>query len=308
MVSPTSTTAYSVTVTGGPGCVGKATTTVTVNPAVQVSISPASATLCTGTSTNLTASGGSGYTWNTGETTATISVSAAGPYSVTATTSGCSSVTTATITLQSGTSIVTQPAAGSVVCVGTPVRAGVIAGGVGPFTYQWYQDGLLVANQTDATLTLNAATVGQSGSLLGSGHGSLRGRYLVGVYPHGRLDPDRPHHGQPRPDGLRRYEHNADRIGRSGLYLEHGRNHGRYFGECDRAVFGDGDYSGLFVGDDGDSHPAIQHQYCYPTSGRVGRLRRNARPGRGNCRGRRAVHVSVVSGWFAGGPTRRTPR
>ena len=137
--------------------------TVVSSLTARITASPG-LTICSGTTGTLTASGGSSSTWNTGETTAAISVSAAGPYSVTATTAGCTSVTSVVVTQESSTSIVTQPAAGSVVCLNTPVRAGVIAGGAGPFTYQWYQDGLILPSQTSATLTRNTAGVGQSGS------------------------------------------------------------------------------------------------------------------------------------------------
>lgn len=58
----------------------------------SASISPSSIAICQGSSTTLTASGGGTYQWSTGETTASISVSTAGSYTVTVTASGCDSV------------------------------------------------------------------------------------------------------------------------------------------------------------------------------------------------------------------------
>ena len=63
-------------------------------PSALASISPSSTTLtCTNPTATLTASGESTYLWSTGETSTAISVTAAGSYSVTATSAtGCSTV------------------------------------------------------------------------------------------------------------------------------------------------------------------------------------------------------------------------
>jgi gliding motility-associated-like protein len=60
---PASTTVYTVTGTNASGCTSTATTTVVVNSIPVVVISPAAATICPGTSANLTASGATTYTW-----------------------------------------------------------------------------------------------------------------------------------------------------------------------------------------------------------------------------------------------------
>ncbi|WP_185155514.1 SdrD B-like domain-containing protein [Rudanella paleaurantiibacter] len=91
---------YSVTATSAAGCSGTATTTVVQNPAPVVSVT--SATVCAGSSATLTASGGSTYLWNTGQTTQSIVVSATATttYSVTGTSSaGCSATAAATVTV-----------------------------------------------------------------------------------------------------------------------------------------------------------------------------------------------------------------
>jgi PKD repeat protein len=70
----------------------KATPTVTVN----------SASICSGTSTILTVSGATSYSWNSGATSTTISVTPTTTtnYTVTGITSGCSQATTSTVTVK----------------------------------------------------------------------------------------------------------------------------------------------------------------------------------------------------------------
>ncbi|NVO03121.1 MAG: gliding motility-associated C-terminal domain-containing protein, partial [Bacteroidetes bacterium] len=92
IANPVTTTIYTVTVSGG-SC-GSATdeVVVTVTPTPNVSII-GDTVICTGTSANLTASGGTTYLWSDGNSTAAINVSPTIPttYTVTATNSGCSS-------------------------------------------------------------------------------------------------------------------------------------------------------------------------------------------------------------------------
>jgi hypothetical protein len=89
---------YTVTITAN-GCSSTATTNVTVNgstPAISGTTS-----ICTGSSTNLTASGGGSYLWNTGATNSVITVnpSSTTTYTVTVTNGSCSAVTSATVTV-----------------------------------------------------------------------------------------------------------------------------------------------------------------------------------------------------------------
>jgi hypothetical protein len=72
VVSPTSTTTYSVTGSSTAGCVSAmATAVVTVTNNIVVSITGTN-TICSGQSAYLTANGASTYTWNTTATTSTI--------------------------------------------------------------------------------------------------------------------------------------------------------------------------------------------------------------------------------------------
>ncbi len=88
-VKPAQTTTYTVTVTGTNGCTASDNIVVTSNPAPQASAGQ-DVTVCSGTNTNLTASGGNSYKWNTGATTTIITVkpTTASTYTVTATGNG----------------------------------------------------------------------------------------------------------------------------------------------------------------------------------------------------------------------------
>ncbi|MFN0203439.1 MAG: PKD domain-containing protein [Bacteroidia bacterium] len=76
------------------GCITYDYTTVIVAPNPAVDIIPASPDVCEGESVVLTATGGTSYLWNTGDTTATITVtpSSTASYSVISFLDGCSSV------------------------------------------------------------------------------------------------------------------------------------------------------------------------------------------------------------------------
>jgi len=112
---------YSVTVSNGVNCSAvSAPVSVTINPVVSASIAVSSLQICAGQSTTLSASGGTAYSWSTGQTTPSIVISpnSSTSYSVTATANGCSSAP-ATVTIA-----ITQPpvptisAASSSVCAG----------------------------------------------------------------------------------------------------------------------------------------------------------------------------------------------
>ncbi|WP_375446154.1 SdrD B-like domain-containing protein [uncultured Fibrella sp.] len=140
-VSPTSTTAYSVTVTSGTGCSAVTSATVTVNPAVTATV--ANQTICYGTSTTLTAnaSGGTGftYTWSPTGTgtlqTVTVAPLVTTAYTVTVTNNnGCSAVATAIVTVNPA---VTATVSNQTICPGTSATLTANAAGGTGFTYSW---------------------------------------------------------------------------------------------------------------------------------------------------------------------------
>ncbi|MBK8425853.1 MAG: hypothetical protein IPL27_07750 [Lewinellaceae bacterium] len=101
-VNPTSTTTYTVTVTGALGCTATATRTVTVLSPPNAAASATPPTICVGQSSVVTATGGGTYLWNTGATTASITVSPAITTTYTVTVTGannCTKTATATVTV-----------------------------------------------------------------------------------------------------------------------------------------------------------------------------------------------------------------
>ena len=89
---------YSVNIYHGE-CSATANVTVTVNPLPNVSISGTNS-FCQGDNTILTASGASTYLWNNASTTANLTITAAGTYSVTGTdANGCSNSATTTVSV-----------------------------------------------------------------------------------------------------------------------------------------------------------------------------------------------------------------
>lgn len=142
-----------------------ASTTLTVNTFPVVAITPnPGLNILSGQSATLTASGGSSYSWSSGDNTPSISVSAAGPYSVTGTTNGCSGTATVTVNVLTTLppSITAQPASTSTVCVGASVMVTVgVSGSISG--YQWLKGGSPVAGQTGPTLSLGNVQVGDGG-------------------------------------------------------------------------------------------------------------------------------------------------
>ena len=149
VVSPRTTTIYSVTVTNGNGCSAITSGTVTVNPAVTATMT--SSTICDGTSTTLIASGGSGYRFSDG-TSNTTGILAVSPrtttiYSVTVTnTFGCSAITSGTVTVNPAvTATVTQS---QTICEGNTVTL-TARGGT---SYSWS------TNETTASISVAPVT------------------------------------------------------------------------------------------------------------------------------------------------------
>jgi gliding motility-associated-like protein len=98
-VSPVATSTYTVTVTSGT-C--SATDNVIVNVAAAVTANAgADQTICPASSTTLTASGGTSYTWNTGASTASFTVTPASTttYTVTVSNGTCSATDNVTVNI-----------------------------------------------------------------------------------------------------------------------------------------------------------------------------------------------------------------
>ncbi|WP_317171698.1 putative Ig domain-containing protein [Spirosoma profusum] len=90
---------YTVRASGSAGPVpmnGTAVVSSSPPPTVSITANP-SLTITQGQTIQLTASGANSYSWSTGQSTASISVSVAGPFTVTATSGSCSSVSSVVV-------------------------------------------------------------------------------------------------------------------------------------------------------------------------------------------------------------------
>ena len=134
IVSPTTSTTYSVIGTTTAGCADSPVSTqVTVNPIPTVTVNDGS-TICSGQPATLIASGAATYLWSNGMTGSTITVSPNGTttYTVTGTTAGCSSLpVTAQITVNPTPTVTVND--GPTICSGQP--ATLTANGAA--TYLW---------------------------------------------------------------------------------------------------------------------------------------------------------------------------
>jgi PKD repeat protein len=136
-VSPTTTTNYTVTGTTS-GCINSKVVTVNVNATPIVAAN--NATVCSGISVNLTASGATSYAWNTGATTSTISVSPTSStnYTVSGTSNGCSGTKVVTVTVNALPNVAVSS---TTICAGS---TGTLSAS-GASTYTW-NTGVIGAN------------------------------------------------------------------------------------------------------------------------------------------------------------------
>ena len=140
VATPTITTTYILTGTNAAGCDGYDTTIISVNPPPTITINPALPAICTGGSIQLTASGGSSYSWspsvglsatNTVITTASPTVTSV--YSIDAIdVNGCSNTTSVTVTVNALPTLTVTPPTG-LVCAG----ASTLLTANGASTYSW---------------------------------------------------------------------------------------------------------------------------------------------------------------------------
>jgi gliding motility-associated-like protein len=178
-VSPASTANYSVTGTDINGCTATASSTVTVNQLPIPSVNPAATAICNGDNTTLTASGGTGYAWSDGSTTAAITVfpTSNTTYIVTATdANNCSATTSSNVTVNALPVPVITPAAVAI-CIGDNTTLTASGGNaylwsdgssnagltVSPASTATYAVTVTDANNcsatTDATVTVNSLPV-----------------------------------------------------------------------------------------------------------------------------------------------------
>jgi len=145
---------YSVTMTDANGCSATSSATnVTVNPLPQAQITASSTTICAFGTVTLTASPATSYLWSNGATTQSITVSAAGTYSVTASGGSCSK-TSETVTIVEETTTVSISGSDNQLCPGESVTVTSTVNGTAA-SYQWYGfAGQELPGETGASLTI----------------------------------------------------------------------------------------------------------------------------------------------------------
>ncbi len=139
VASPTSTTTYTVTVTNSFGCTSTATVTINVNPTPVATASSSPATVCSGSPSSLSSSGGVSYSWTptTGLSNPTVSNPTATPtatttYTVVVTAStGCTNTATTTVVVNPSPTANAGP--NQTICS----TSSVTLNGTGGGTYNW---------------------------------------------------------------------------------------------------------------------------------------------------------------------------
>jgi PKD repeat protein len=154
-VTPTITTNYTVVGTNLAGCVNTKTLSVTVNVTPTVAVN--SATVCSGSAANITASGATTYSWNTGATTSSISVTptTATNYTVIGTSNGCTNTKTVSVAVNAVPNVAANNAT---VCSGT--AANITA--TGATTYSWNTGATTSSISVTPTTTTNYTVTGTS--------------------------------------------------------------------------------------------------------------------------------------------------
>ena len=110
VVSPSTTTTYSVVGLNSSSCSAIASITLNVNPLPTLTLTQSQATICINESATITANGAGTYSWNTGASSGniTVSPSVTTSYTVTGTTNGCSSISSITQAVDNCTSLQAQ--------------------------------------------------------------------------------------------------------------------------------------------------------------------------------------------------------
>ena len=153
-VSPTSNTTYTVTGTGAAGCTSTQTVSIAVNSLPTVTSSATLSSICNGSSTSLTGSGASTFSWMPGSlsgTTVSVSPASSTTYTVTGTdVNGCTNTSTVAITVLTRPTV-TASAPITQVCNGSTTTLN----GGGASTYNWMP---INQNGSSVPVTITATT------------------------------------------------------------------------------------------------------------------------------------------------------
>ncbi len=166
VVSPSSTTVYTVTGSNGSCNSTPKTLTVTVNAAPSVTITPTATTICSGASTTLTASGATTYTWlpSGSGNSRVVSPTSTTVYTLTGSNGGCASLPkTATVTVNA-IPVLTVTPTGTTICSG----ASTTLTASGATTYTWLPSGSGATNVVSPSSTTLYTVTGSNGSCTGA--------------------------------------------------------------------------------------------------------------------------------------------
>ncbi len=152
---------------------------VSVSAPATITTNPADQTKCVGQTATFSVSASGGpltYQWkkngaNVGTNSATYTTPAlvagdnGAQYTVTVTSAGCGSVTSAaaTLTVNVPAAISTQPASQSI-CAGSPVTFSVATTGTPPVSYQWKKGGVDILGETNSSYTITSVAAGDAAS------------------------------------------------------------------------------------------------------------------------------------------------
>ncbi|MBV9185766.1 MAG: hypothetical protein JO093_09085 [Acidobacteria bacterium] len=154
-ISVTQPGAYHVAITTG-GC-SATSNDVTVTRRTIGAIT-GGGTFCPGGSVALTAPAGSSYAWSTGATTQSITVSAAGDYSVTVTDATGCAMTPPPATVTASTLAVSVSQSATSICEGqTSTLTANTTGGTGSYSYQWFDGSDSIQGATSASYSASAS-------------------------------------------------------------------------------------------------------------------------------------------------------
>lgn len=160
VVTPTTTTTYTINADNGAGCIGTETITINVNALPSLSVTASSTVLCSAGSITLTASGGTTYTWNPGgATTASIvdSPTITTTYTVSSdNASGCIGTETITVNVSTAPSITITAMPVGTICAGT--TATLTASGASGYTWNPTASTTAVITDNPATTTTYTVT------------------------------------------------------------------------------------------------------------------------------------------------------
>ena len=194
VVNPLSATTYTVTATDANGCMGEAASVyvgVLALPVVQITGSApgatsSSSTIAGGGSENLTAGGAGSYAWNTGSTSAMVTVSplATTAYTVTGTSGSCSATATHTVSVSS-----LSAGANQYICTGSAATLTAISSGIPSPTYVWTPGNLNGATVSVSPSTNTVYTVTVSGTLSATVTVSVRPRPVAEAGPGVQIAP-----------------------------------------------------------------------------------------------------------------------